>query len=135
MPPAEPYQNILTCPETGKISLIKCKNHKKNFSLRSISSLMRLIVPVFDNGKDPSLTRADFQGPSRIEKIQQREMSKIRNPFSTRLWVSVTITLNLRMNESLTCVTFGIVSRPAVSVWLGTAFKKVVLYHSRLEPI
>lgn len=55
----EPYQYMLSFPETGEPSLFESKNYKVSVSIEIIPLHMRQVIFIFDAGTDPSLIKAD----------------------------------------------------------------------------
>lgn len=88
---------------------------------------MRPIICVFDTGAGPKLIRDDVVNLSRLDCVRHGDMPEIRRAWDTRLNVSGTITLYLRMGESRTLVTFDVMDRLDVPVLLQTSFKDYII--------
>lgn len=81
---------------------------------------MRLTVCVYDTEAEPNLIRSDVLDPSWLEIIRQRDVWDIRSTSATRLKVSLTITVHLRIREASTRLSIGILNKLVNTVLLRT---------------
>lgn len=97
--PEEPYQEALTFPETGEISLFE-SNHCKVFVLIVLNYWrMRPITCVYETGAGLNLVRADILDLNWLDSVRSRDMSEIRSASSTKRTLSGSITLHPRVDE------------------------------------
>lgn len=81
---------------------------------------MRPVNRVHDAGPGSYLIKVKPLYQILLGSIHRSDMPEIRRASNTKLVVSRTITLQLRMGESCTRVTIGVVDKLAVSVLLRT---------------
>lgn len=121
-PSNEPYQEVLSFPETGEISLFKSKNYLVSVPVGLKSLPVSPVICVIDTGAGPILIQVDFLEPTWLDSVRQHDMPEIQSASNTKLTVSVTITVHLRMSESRTLVAFTVVEKLAVPVLLWITF-------------
>lgn len=74
--PDEPYQDILTFPETDKVSFFKNKNYNTTVSIGLNTSYTRSIVRVQGTGASLRIIRANFLDQRWLDIIRPRDMPK-----------------------------------------------------------
>lgn len=79
---------------------------------------MRPNICVFVNGVGPNLIRVDVLETSLRDRVHQRDMPESRSTSDTKLKVSGTIALHLRMGKSRIHVKINIVKGLLLSVLL-----------------
>lgn len=113
-------KDILALPETGEILLFESKDYKVSFSIEIISSSMGPVVCIFDSSAGPDPMAADVQIQTWMNYIHDREMPEVGGASDTKLVMSGTVTLHLRMVESRTWLTFCVADKLIVPVLLET---------------
>lgn len=83
---------------------------------------MSTVICVFDIGTDLNLVRAVVQDPSLLNSVRQQGMAEDENTFYNKPTGSRFITLHLRIADSRASLTFGVVERLAIPVFLGKSF-------------
>lgn len=127
--------------------LLKFKTYKVPASIGLSSTHICPNIFEFDTSEGPNFVRADVLDRSWPCSIFQQNMPKIRSTYDTKLPVSGTIALHLRIGELRICVNFCKVDNLAVPVLSGTTFidryiksdhpseRNTVPYHSPSVPI
>lgn len=118
----ESYQDIPSFLQTGEISLFNINHYKVSVLIGLIWSRIRPVVCIVDSGAGPNPVIANFLDQSLLKNIQLCDMPEIQSVSDTKLVVSRANTFHLRIGESQTRVTYGVVDRLPVPVLLGTTF-------------
>lgn len=98
--PNELFPEILPFSETGKASLLNSKDYKISVSIGLYSLILYPVIFGFDTGACADLVRADVIDVSWLENIGQWDMVEIRSAFNSKLDVSETMILRLRISNS-----------------------------------
>lgn len=86
------------------------------------SSRVRPIISVFDICASPNVIRTIVLDPNLLNNILQRDMLDIHSTPSTKINLSGTVTLHLRMARSQTRVNLGVMNEPVVPVLLASIY-------------
>lgn len=84
------------------------------------SSRMSVRTSVLDTAAGPSLIRADILDPSGLDSVHQRNMPDIFSESNTKLKVSGTVAVQLRMAEAHTLVNLVAVCELVILVLFKT---------------
>lgn len=93
----EPYENALELPDTGRVSPFKNRKYKASEFIGLDLSRMRPIVFVSDNETGPNFIQADVLDHISVDSIRQRDMTDLCIAFDTKVIVSGSSTLHLRL--------------------------------------
>lgn len=108
---------------------------------------MHSTVHVFHTGVCPSFIRANVLDPTWLNSIRQRHLLDICSASNKKLELSGSVAAHLRVGESCTRVSFGVISELVVPVLLGKTYfnwfiksiypanRKIVFSHSPPVPI
>lgn len=88
-------------------------------SIGKSSSQIRSVVLLLDKGAGTDISCAEILDPSWLNSIRQCDIPDIRRASDSKLKVSVTITLDLLMDETRTQINFGAVDILFVLVLLA----------------
>lgn len=121
-PPSSVYAEVIAFIETDEVALFTKKNYKMSVSISFRCSHMRPLTYVFETGACPSLIRSDVLEPSWENHIRRQEVTNLYGAYNSKLRISGTIMLHIRVGEALTRIVFGVVKQLSVPMLLDKRY-------------